>query len=62
MAAFLVGYYVTIVGSNVGLAVALHRWMGLLSQRVYRGVLLLASLILALYGLLLLNRASGTAR
>src|SRR5262249_36010205 len=25
--AFLVGYYATIVGSNIGLALALHRWM-----------------------------------
>jgi threonine/homoserine/homoserine lactone efflux protein len=56
-AAFLVGYYVTIVCSNIGLALALHRWVGLLSERVYRGLLLLASLILAAYGLVLLGRA-----
>jgi threonine/homoserine/homoserine lactone efflux protein len=56
-AAFLVGYYVTVVGSNVGLALALHRWIGLLSERVYRGLLLLASLILAAYGVAMLGRA-----
>jgi hypothetical protein len=43
VAAFVVGYYATIVGSNVGLALALHRWMGLPSERLYRGVLLEAS-------------------
>jgi SAM-dependent methyltransferase len=57
VAAFLVGYYLTIVGSNIGLALALHRWIGLLSQRLYRALLLLASLILAVYGVLLLGRA-----
>lgn len=57
-ATFVAGYYVTIVGSNVGLALILHRWIGLLSQRVYRSVLLLASLILAAYGLVLLGRAA----
>jgi threonine/homoserine/homoserine lactone efflux protein len=57
--AFLIGYYATIVGSNVGLALALHRWMMLLSNRVYRGVLLISSLILAGYGLALLGRAVG---
>jgi len=56
-AAFLMGYYVTIVFSNIGLALALHRWVGLLSERVYRGLLLLASVILAAYGLVLLGRA-----
>jgi threonine/homoserine/homoserine lactone efflux protein len=56
-AAFVVGYYLTIVGSNVGLALALHRWIGLLSQRVYRGLLVLGSLILAVYGLVLLGDA-----
>jgi threonine/homoserine/homoserine lactone efflux protein len=54
---FVVGYYATLVGTNVGLAVAIHRWMGLLSQRVYRGVLILASLVLAIYGVVLLGRA-----
>lgn len=57
-AAFVLGYYTTIVGSNIGLALALHRWIGLLSQRVYRGVLLLTSVILAVYGVLLLGRAT----
>jgi threonine/homoserine/homoserine lactone efflux protein len=56
--AFLAGYYVTIVGSNVGLALALHRWISLLSQRAYRAMLLLASLILAVYAVLLLGRAA----
>lgn len=55
--AFLVGYYITIVGSNVGLALALHRWIGLLSLRVYRAILLLASLILAAYSIVLVGRA-----
>lgn len=53
---FLVGYYATIVGSNVGMALALHRWMGLLSRRVYRAVLFVASAILAGYGLVLIGR------
>jgi threonine/homoserine/homoserine lactone efflux protein len=53
---FLVGYYATIVGSNISLAMALHRWMGLLSRRVYRGVLFAASAILAAYGLVLIGR------
>src|SRR5919199_1630677 len=59
--AFLAGYYVTIVGSNVGLALVLHRWVGLISQQVYRTVLLLASLILAMYAVLLLGRAAPVA-
>jgi threonine/homoserine/homoserine lactone efflux protein len=56
VAAFLVGYYATIVGSNIGLALALHRWMGLLSQRIYRAILLVASALLAVYGLILVSR------
>ncbi len=56
VAAFLIGYYATIVGSNVGLALALHRWMGLLSQRIYRGIPLAASALLALYGFILIGR------
>jgi threonine/homoserine/homoserine lactone efflux protein len=48
--AFLAGYYSTVVGSNVGLALVLHRWIGLLSERFYRGLLLVSSLILAAYG------------
>jgi len=59
--AFLVGYYATIVGSNVGLALVLHRWMRLLSDKGYRAVLLVASLILATYGVVLLGRADQTA-
>ncbi|MBV9174737.1 MAG: hypothetical protein JOZ81_32140 [Chloroflexi bacterium] len=56
VAAFLLGYYATIVGSNVGLALALHRWIGLLSQRIYRGILLGASALLAVYGFVLIGR------
>lgn len=59
---FLVGYYATIVGSNVGLALALHRWMSLLSDRVYRGVLFVGSLILAAYGVVLIGRAGEPNR
>jgi threonine/homoserine/homoserine lactone efflux protein len=57
--AFLVGYYATIVGSNVGLALALHRWMGLLSERIYRGILLAASALLAIYGFILVARRNA---
>ena len=57
--AFIVGYYVTIVGSNVGLALALHRWMGKLSERIYRGILLAASALLAVYGVLLVTRRNA---
>jgi threonine/homoserine/homoserine lactone efflux protein len=56
VAAFLLGYYATIVGSNVGLALALHRSVGKLSERLYRGILFAASALLAVYGVLLLNR------
>ncbi len=59
VAAFVIGYYVTIVGSNVGLALALHRWMGRLSQRMYRGILLVASALLAVYGVILLSRRNA---
>jgi threonine/homoserine/homoserine lactone efflux protein len=54
--AFLVGYYSTIVGSNVVLALALDRWAGALSGRLYQGLLFLASAVLGLYGLALLGR------
>jgi threonine/homoserine/homoserine lactone efflux protein len=60
-AAFLVGYYSMVVGSNVGLALALHRWIGLLSDQVYRGLLLVSSLILAAYGALLVAHGVQTA-
>ena len=60
--AFLVGYYSTIVGSNVALALALHRWVGLFSERVYRGVLLVGSAILGVYGLGLLGRGVAADR
>jgi threonine/homoserine/homoserine lactone efflux protein len=55
--AFLLGYYSTIVGSNVVLALAIHCWAGLLSARAYRGLLLLTATILAGYGLTLLKGA-----
>jgi threonine/homoserine/homoserine lactone efflux protein len=61
-AAFLVGYYATIVGSNVGLAVLLHRWIGLFSAGVYRGVLLISGAILAIYGALLLGRGAQSLK
>ena len=54
--AFLVGYYTAIVGSNAALALALHRWVGLLSERLYRGILLFSGAILGVYGLALLRR------
>lgn len=59
-AAYLVGYYLTIVGSNVGLALAIHHLVGVISQRVYRSILFGASLILAAYGVVLLGRAAQT--
>jgi threonine/homoserine/homoserine lactone efflux protein len=62
VAAFLVSYYVTIVGSNVGLALAIHAAMGRLSERVYRALLVFSSLILAIYGVALLGRAAQEAR
>jgi len=62
VAAFLIGYYVTIIGSNVGLALVVHRWIGAVSDRVYRGVLLVSSLVLAVYGLVLIDRAAQRER
>ena len=61
-ATFLVGYYSTVVGSNVGLALVLHRWIGLLSDRIYRGLLLVSSLILAAYGAVLVAYGVDEAR
>jgi threonine/homoserine/homoserine lactone efflux protein len=58
---FVIGYYATIVGSNVGVALVLHRWMGMLSLRIYRAILLVASLILAAYGVVLFGRAASGA-
>ena len=55
--AFLAGYYSTIVGSNVAIAVALQRCAGWLSEGAYRTLLAAGSLVLAAYGLGLL--ASG---
>ena len=43
------------------LALVLHRWMGLLSDRVYRGVLGVSSLILAVYGATLLGQGLAGA-
>ena len=60
--AFLLGYYGTIVGSNVALALVLHRWIDLLSDRVYRGLLLLSSAVLATYGLALFGRGANEVR
>jgi threonine/homoserine/homoserine lactone efflux protein len=47
---FLAGYYLTIVGSNVVIALALQRWASRFSARVYRGLLTIGSLVLAAYG------------
>ncbi|MCC6177520.1 MAG: LysE family transporter [Chloroflexi bacterium] len=60
--AFLVGYYSTIIGSNVVLALAVYRWMGLFSERVYRGVLLVGAVILGAYGVGLLGRGVAAER
>jgi hypothetical protein len=60
--AFLVGYYATVVGSNVGLAVVIHRFVDLLSDRVYRGVLGASSLVLAIYGVVLMERGVQAVR
>jgi threonine/homoserine/homoserine lactone efflux protein len=60
--AFLAGYYATIVGSNVVLALALHRWVALFSERLYRGLLLFASVVLAAYGLGMLERGAAAER
>lgn len=59
--AFVAGYYCTIVGSNVALALALHRWVGLLSRQVYRWLLVFASAVLAAYGLGTIGRGLGAA-
>ncbi len=56
-AAFLSGYYATIVGSNVGLAVVVHTAIKQASEGVYRGLLRVSAVILAVYGVLLLERA-----
>jgi threonine/homoserine/homoserine lactone efflux protein len=56
-AAFLVGYYATIVGSNVGLALALHAYTARLSATAYRWLLRLSAVILAAYGIVLFERA-----
>jgi threonine/homoserine/homoserine lactone efflux protein len=56
---FLLGYYTTIVGSNVVLALALHRWVGQVSDRVYRGLLLVSGALLLVYGAALATRGLG---
>jgi threonine/homoserine/homoserine lactone efflux protein len=61
-AAFLVGYYSTIVGSNVALALLVYRCMRLFSERVYLGIVLAASAVLGAYGLGLLGRAVAADR
>lgn len=60
--AFLVGYYSTIVGSNVALALAVHHWLSLFSERVYRGILLVGSVALSAYGLGFLGRGLAADR
>ena len=60
--AFLLGYYSTIVGSNVALALALHRWAGLFSERLYRWILLVGSAAFGAYGLGLLGRGLAADR
>jgi threonine/homoserine/homoserine lactone efflux protein len=60
--AFLLGYYSTIVGSNVVLALALHRWVALFSERMYRVLLLVASGVLAAYGLGMIGRGATAER
>lgn len=61
-AAFLLGYYSTIIGSNVVLALAIHRGAGLLSDRGYRAVLLGSGAVLATFGLALLAGGFGFRR
>jgi threonine/homoserine/homoserine lactone efflux protein len=57
---FLLGYYTTIVGSNVVLALALHRWVGQVSDRVYRALLLVSGALLLVYGAALAARGVST--
>ena len=58
-AGYLLGYYSTIVGSNVIIALALHPWAGRLSERTQQALLLVSAAALASFGLLLLARAAG---
>jgi threonine/homoserine/homoserine lactone efflux protein len=53
---FLLGYYTSIVGSNVVLAVTLHRLVGRISGRVYRVLLLVTGALLVVYGAVLTGR------
>jgi threonine/homoserine/homoserine lactone efflux protein len=61
-AAFLAGYDLAIVGSNVALALALHRWVGGISARVQAGLLVATGALLAAYGLALVGRGAGELR
>jgi threonine/homoserine/homoserine lactone efflux protein len=61
-AAFIVGYYLTIVGSNVALALALHRWFGRVSERVQKGLLVATGALLAVYGVALVGRGAAELR
>jgi threonine/homoserine/homoserine lactone efflux protein len=61
-AAFLAGYYLTIVGSNVALALALHRWVGRVSARVQNGLLVATGALLAVYGAALVGRGVAELR
>jgi threonine/homoserine/homoserine lactone efflux protein len=61
-AAFILGYYSTIVGSNVVLALALHRWATSFSERAYRAVLLVGSAVLGAYGLALIGGSATAER
>ncbi len=60
--AFLAGYYSTIVGSNVVLAIALQRWIRYASDRMYQAVLMVASILLAGYGVALVGRGAAPER
>jgi hypothetical protein len=61
-AAFLAGYYLTIVGSNVALALALHRRVGRVSARVQTGLLVATGALLAVYGAALVGRGAAELR
>ncbi len=61
-AGFLLGYYSTIIGSNVVLAVAIHRGADLLSDRGYRTLLRASGAVLAAFGLTLLAGAFRSHR
>ena len=60
--AFLAGYDLAIVGSNVALALALHRWVGPVSERVQAGLPVAAGARLAVYAVALVGRGAGELR